>query len=230
MPAGPIADAPDRHRPLQGETHGSLEAIAELVSLCGARAGEARSNSVPERNMRIWIQAGVILLLVSMPMETDSTTAATTDRMPSRSEWSCRTALQSFCGHVRPGVGSIMRCLEAKQSQMSTECRQLFDGGVTSRLEAIAEACTPEVRRLCGHTSDEAELERCAVERIRDLSPSCKERLTLLPVELCRTDVARLCSSDPEVTRPLAACIEIHRKALTEACGSTLHLPPAFRF
>lgn len=89
----------------------------------------------------------------------------------------CQADVRTLCAKVAPGGGRIQACLEAHESELSTECRNRLDGlGREAGLPAsrcrwdVAEFCT-DVPLGGGHVL------QCLQTNEDQLSPECRSAL-----------------------------------------------------
>ncbi|KAK9867536.1 hypothetical protein WJX84_008718 [Apatococcus fuscideae] len=128
----------------------------------------------------------------------------------------CHEDRVQFCGNTPPGSARVIRCLQDRREQLSTDCKAtLFDQEVRMA-ESIdfqyktKKACSPEIKRFCpGMPGGHARVIRCLQDHLSEaqFSTGCRSevqrqqqnsatdyRLNFRLANACHTTIASKCS------------------------------------
>jgi hypothetical protein len=81
----------------------------------------------------------------------------------------CQAAINSSCGHVRPGA-EVQACIERNFHALSAPC-----GDKLAHAAEIARACEPDVRRLCAHITRASAVLACMRPKLDQIGKRCED-------------------------------------------------------
>jgi hypothetical protein len=94
----------------------------------------------------------------------------------------CRDDINTFCNGIKPGGGRIAACLESRQDQLSSQCKQTWESAkadISKRMDradvAFRKQCGADLQKFCSNVpSGKGRLLGCLGEHQSELSTSCK--------------------------------------------------------
>jgi hypothetical protein len=95
---------------------------------------------------------------------------------------SCGTDINKYCNGVKPGQGRIAACLESRQDQLSSQCKDTWTSAkadLSKRMDradvAFRKQCGADVQKFCSDVpSGKGRLLSCLGDHQSELSASCK--------------------------------------------------------
>ena len=89
----------------------------------------------------------------------------------------CADEIARFCKEIKPGEGSIMRCLKGHESKLSALCRKTLEEG-EKRQKECEKACCDDVKKFCENVRPgSGRIAKCLRDHVNELSAPCKERI-----------------------------------------------------
>jgi hypothetical protein len=104
------------------------------------------------------------------------------NQIVSKLKQSCGADIKQFCSGVKPGGGRIAACLESRQDQLSSQCKETWTTAktdISKRIDradvAFRKQCGADVQKFCSDVpSGKGRLLSCLGDHQSELSSSCK--------------------------------------------------------
>jgi hypothetical protein len=100
----------------------------------------------------------------------------------------------------------------------------LLSGSVAVAQQA-GKPCASDIKTLCaGIQPGEGRIKACIKSHLKDLSPTCQDRLLTVAVtgKVCKADVAKLCAGIEPGTGGIRACIKSHMADVSDPCRDAM--------
>jgi hypothetical protein len=89
----------------------------------------------------------------------------------------CADEIEKFCGDVRPGEGSIVKCLREHDRELSSVCRDKVKIAL-ERLEDAKQACAKDIGKFCADVRPGGgRMAKCLKQHLNEIAPACREKL-----------------------------------------------------
>jgi Golgi apparatus protein 1 len=126
--------------------------------------------------------------------QSSSETSSKGSKMLEKLQKDCKSDTQKLCKDVTPGEGRIAACLDSKENQLSSGCRETWNGTkveVSQRLDkadvAFRKNCGKDVQKYCSDVpSGRGRLLNCLDNYRSDLSSSCQKFYSSLEQRLSK--------------------------------------------
>jgi len=91
----------------------------------------------------------------------------------------CVADAGKLCKGVQPGEGRVARCMKEHEKELSPGCKENI-GKMKEKVRDVAEACKDDAAKLCKEVEPgKGRILRCLKQHEGELSPACKEQMTL---------------------------------------------------
>lgn len=89
----------------------------------------------------------------------------------------CQADVKSFCKDVKPGGGSILKCLKENEAKLSQACRDNL-GKWKAEMNELHQACQKDREALCKDVKPGGgRIMHCLKQNEAKLSPACKAEI-----------------------------------------------------
>lgn len=143
----------------------------------------------------------------------------------------CTADLAQFCSDIPPGSGSVQRCLQRHEAQLSPGCRArraAVERRIRDIVREFVRACEQDMERLCGDIKQgEGRILACMLRQQDDLTSRCHDQTeryeeaaqTIASVRAaCKADVERMCGKNLPNAGSIVECVRANHGGLSEAC------------
>ena len=97
--------------------------------------------------------------------------------------------------------------------------------GSVAVAQQAGKPCASDVNKLCtGIQPGEGRIKACIKSHLKDLSPTCQDRLLTVAVtgKVCKPDIAKLCAGIVPGTGGIRACIKSHMAEVSDPCKDSM--------
>lgn len=89
----------------------------------------------------------------------------------------CADDVKKFCGDVKPGHKSVVKCMMEHQAELSPTCKE-HHTKMKAEIKDLKEACKEDNEKFCKDApGGRGRIMKCLMQHEADLSPNCKKEI-----------------------------------------------------